>query len=60
MEGVRHNGALDSGVVMVNVLTDLPDVSAEMWDWWIGWHGRETARYKLCNHSIPPVSPGSS
>ena len=38
---------LESGVVMVSVLTDMPDVSAEMWDWWFGWHGRETARYKL-------------
>ena len=38
---------LKSGVVMVSVLTDMPDVSSQMWDWWFGWHGRETARYKL-------------
>ena len=38
---------LDSGVVMVSVLTDMPDVTADMWDWWFGWHARETARYKL-------------
>lgn len=38
---------LPSGVVMVAVLTPMPDVTAAMWDWWFGWHGRETARYKL-------------
>ena len=38
---------LDSGVCMVSVLTAMPGVTAAMWDWWFGWHGRETARYKL-------------
>lgn len=38
---------LDSGVYMVSVLTPMPNVTAAMWDWWFGWHGRETARYKL-------------
>ncbi|MDX6740638.1 DAPG hydrolase family protein [Actinocorallia sp. A-T 12471] len=38
---------LPGGVVMVAVHTPMPDVTAAMWDWWFGWHGRETARYKL-------------
>jgi hypothetical protein len=25
----------------------MPGVTGEMWDWWFGWHGTETARYKL-------------
>ncbi|MFF1920191.1 DAPG hydrolase family protein [Streptomyces sp. NPDC058221] len=32
---------------MINVLTDMPNVTAEMWDWWFGWHSCESARYKL-------------
>lgn len=32
---------------MINVLTDMPNVTAEMWDWWVGWHSCESARYKL-------------
>lgn len=38
---------LDNGVIQVNVLTAMPGVTAQMWDWWFGWHSRETARYKL-------------
>lgn len=38
---------LESGVSMVCVWTPMPGVTAAMWDWWFGWHGRETARYKL-------------
>ncbi|MER6186067.1 hypothetical protein [Streptomyces sp. NPDC001652] len=36
-----------SGGVMISVLTDMPGVTGEMWDWWFGWHSTETARYKL-------------
>ncbi|MFE9252769.1 DAPG hydrolase family protein [Streptomyces sp. NPDC007088] len=35
------------GGVMISVLTDMPGVTGEMWDWWFGWHSNETARYKL-------------
>ena len=38
---------LADGRVLVSVLTRMPGVTAEMWDWWFGWHGTETARYKL-------------
>jgi len=38
---------LDSGVVAVAVLTDMPGVTGEMWDWWMGWHSCESSRYKL-------------
>jgi hypothetical protein len=38
---------LDSGVVVVNCLTDMPGVTGEMWDWWFAWHSCESARYKL-------------
>ena len=31
----------------VAVLTRMPRVSAAMWDWWFGWHGSDTRRYKL-------------
>ncbi len=29
------------------ILTPMPGVSPEMWDWWFGWHGCEDSRYKL-------------
>lgn len=35
------------GTLVVNCLTDMPGVTAAMWDWWFGWHGTDTARYKL-------------
>jgi hypothetical protein len=31
----------------VAVLTQMPRVTAAMWDWWFGWHGSDTRRYKL-------------
>lgn len=37
----------DRGTYMVACRTDMPGVTAEMWDWWIGWHATDTARYKL-------------
>jgi hypothetical protein len=38
---------LDDGTVTVACLTDMPGVTAEMWDWWFAWHSCESARYKL-------------
>jgi hypothetical protein len=35
------------GHIVVSVLTKMPGVTGEMWDWWFGWHSSETARYKL-------------
>jgi hypothetical protein len=35
------------GSIRVAVLTRMPDVSPEMWDWWFGWHGSDSRRYKL-------------
>ncbi|PYE11973.1 hypothetical protein DFR67_12747 [Williamsia limnetica] len=35
------------GTVLVSCLTDMPDVTAQMWDWWFGWHLVDSARYKL-------------
>lgn len=35
------------GGYLVSCLTDMPGVTARMCDWWFGWHGVETARYKL-------------
>jgi len=46
---------LDDGVLAVSVLTRMPRVTAAMWDWWFGWHSRESARYKLwhpCAHQF--------
>lgn len=35
------------GSLHVAVLTPMPNVSPEMWDWWFGWHSCEDSRYKL-------------
>lgn len=35
------------GHIVVSVLTKMPAVTGEMWDWWFGWHGTQTARYKV-------------
>jgi len=37
----------DDGKIVVSILTKMPGVTGEMWDWWFGWHSSETARYKL-------------
>jgi len=35
------------GSIRVFCLTHMPGVTPQMWDWWFGWHGCETQRYKL-------------
>lgn len=35
------------GGVQVSVRTDMPGVTPLMWDWWFGWHGTDSRRYKL-------------
>lgn len=35
------------GVMGVAVLTRMPGVRAEMWDWWFAWHSEEPQRYRL-------------
>lgn len=35
------------GSARVAVLTDMPDVWPQMWDWWFGWHGNLANKYKL-------------
>lgn len=37
----------DPGNLVIFCHTDMPRVTAEMWDWWFGWHGTDSARYKL-------------
>ena len=37
----------DDGSLRVAILTKMPRVSPEMWDWWFGWHGCRDNRYKL-------------
>lgn len=37
----------DDGLLVVSCLTHMPGVTGEMWDWWFGWHGTDTSRYKL-------------
>ena len=39
---LNHDGSLH-----VAVLTSMPKVSPEMWDWWFGWHSSQDNRYKL-------------
>ena len=38
---------LADGTGHVAVLTRFPGATGEMIDWWFGWHGLETERYKL-------------
>lgn len=40
-------GETADGAVWVAVRTEMPRVTAAMWDWWFGWHLSESARYKL-------------
>lgn len=40
-------GRSDEGLVWTAVRTEMPGVTAAMWDWWFGWHSAESARYKL-------------
>ena len=35
------------GSVQVFALTQMPNVTPAMWDWWFAWHGSEAQRYKL-------------
>jgi hypothetical protein len=38
---------LVSGEIFVAVLTKMPGVTGEMFEWWMGWHYMEHQRYKL-------------
>lgn len=38
---------LDSGQLFVAAHTPMPGVSGKMIDWWFGWHGEESERYRL-------------
>ena len=38
---------LRDGAIQVSVRTDMPGVTPAMWDWWFGWHGSDSRRYKL-------------
>lgn len=40
-------GQLRGGGFQVSVRTDMPGVTPAMWDWWFGWHGSDSRRYKL-------------
>ncbi|MGE2723047.1 DAPG hydrolase family protein [Mycolicibacterium celeriflavum] len=40
-------GVLRDGGIQVSVRTDMPGVTPAMWDWWFGWHGSDSRRYKL-------------
>lgn len=37
----------EDGHIVVAVLTDMPGVTGEMWDWWAWWTRGQPARYKL-------------
>jgi hypothetical protein len=43
-DGVVRNS---DGMLVVACLTDLPGNSPSMWDWWFGWHGISSERYRL-------------
>jgi hypothetical protein len=38
---------VDDGSVRVAVRTEMPGVKPPMWEWWFGWHGCDSRRYKL-------------
>jgi hypothetical protein len=40
-------GQLRGGGFQVSVRTAMPGVTPAMWDWWFGWHGSDSRRYKL-------------
>jgi hypothetical protein len=40
-------GVCRDGSVRVAVLTDMPGITPAMWEWWFGWHGSDSRRYKL-------------
>ncbi len=40
-------GIAADGMACVACLTDMPGVEPHMWQWWFGWHMKESARYKL-------------
>jgi hypothetical protein len=45
---VQNGFTITSGGAMhVNVVTEMPDVTPAMIDWWFGWHGDSPERYKL-------------
>ena len=38
---------LENGQLVVACLTEMPSVSAAMWDWWFSWHSYTSERYQL-------------
>jgi hypothetical protein len=42
-------GVTEDGAAVVAALTQMPNVTPAMLDWWFGWHGSDTRRYKLWN-----------
>ena len=53
-----------NGVMGVAVLTHMPGVRADMWDWWFAWHSEEPQRYRLWHpeshmvaHWAQPLAP---
>lgn len=38
---------LANGQMVVACLTDMPGVTAAMWDWWFSWHSYTSERYRL-------------
>lgn len=52
LEGGYHEtengyGVLEDGTVQVSVRTEFPEADPGMLEWWIGWHGEDSRRYKL-------------
>jgi len=43
-DGVVRNR---DGILVVACLTEMPNVTPAMWDWWFGWHLPSSERYRL-------------
>ena len=50
--GIRRNSR---GAALITCITEMPEVTPKMIDWWFGWHLPESERYKLW-HPIDHVS----
>lgn len=47
-EPTENGYAIDrDGSLRVAVRIEMPDITPGMWDWWFGWHGDDTRKYKL-------------
>ncbi|SLN67473.1 DAPG hydrolase family protein [Pacificibacter marinus] len=59
---VLENGhtKLASGKLLIACLTKMPNLTGEMFEWWMGWHYMEHQRYKLWHRYVQDKGPRSA